>query len=119
LHPFSFDQSLKELSFDLASREDVAGSASTLDFEDLSLPPTVISELECTSPPLLETHEHARASIGSCQGQLPAQTQQCHRATGEERDQMAELQDLDRKRRRVLTTFDEILGERKIPTALL
>jgi hypothetical protein len=110
---------LRRFSFELTARDDAIKTFDTLDFEHVPITPAAIAELECHPALALEYHRHVRASVELSRPQLFAQAQQIHRETGEERDQTAELRDLDRERRRVLTTFDKILGERKIPTALL
>ena len=87
------------------------------DFEDIPITPAA-TDLKRQPALLSEANHQVRASINLSRPQIPIWEEQGRPATKEERDH-EELKDLDRVRRRVLTTFDEILGERKIPTALL
>jgi hypothetical protein len=107
----------RRFSFELDDPSDATGLSDTPNFEDISITP---AETDLKRQPALvsEANHQVRASISHSRPQIPIWEEQGRPATKEERDQ-EELKDLDRVRRRVLTTFDEILGERKIPTALL
>ncbi|KAI4656059.1 hypothetical protein J4E93_000775 [Alternaria ventricosa] len=96
LRRFSFDETPSELSFSLSKL------SNSPDFEDVPLSPVAGPEL-----------------VKSPQPQLPAQEQQNHRAAREEREENMGNQEVEQQQRHVPTTFDQILGEKKIPTALL
>lgn len=107
----------RRFSFELADPSDATGLSDTPDFEDILITPAA-TDLKRQPALVSEANHQVRASINLSRPQIPIWEEQGRSATKEERDQ-EELKDLDRVRRRVLTTFDEILGERKIPTALL
>jgi len=96
LRRFSFDETPSELSFSLAKL------SNSPDFEDIPLSPVAGPE-----------------PVNSSQRQLPAQEQRSHRVAKEEREEKVGSQEVERQQRRVATTFDQILGEKRIPTALL
>jgi len=96
LRRFSFDETPNERSFNLTEL------SSSPDFEDIPLSPVAGPE-----------------PVNSSQPQLPVQEQRSHRAAREEREQKVGSQEVERQQRRVATTFDQILGEKRIPTALL
>ena len=107
----------RRFSFELADPSDATGLSDTPDFEDIPISPAA-TDLKRQPALVSEANHQVRASINLSLPQIPIWEEQGRPATKEERDH-EELKDLDRVRRRVLTTFDEILGERKIPTALL
>ncbi|CAN9291278.1 unnamed protein product [Alternaria alternata] len=107
----------RRFSFELADPSDATGLSDTPDFEHIPITPAA-TDLRRQPALVLEANRRERASFDLSQPRIVVQKEQNHPATKEERDH-EELKDLDRVRRRVLTTFDEILGERKIPTALL
>ena len=113
LRRFSFDQTPSELSFNLSKLSD------SPDFEDIPLSPVDGPELERHTSPSLETDQHVREPTDSSQPQIPAQTYRSCGATGEEREERVRSQELERGQRHIPTTFDQILGEKKVPTALL
>ena len=107
----------RRFSFELADPSDATGLSDPPDFEYVPITPAA-TDLKRQPALVSEANHQVRASINLSRPQIPIWEEQGRPATKEERDQ-EELKDLDRMRRRVLTTFDEILGERKIPTALL
>ncbi|KAH8642895.1 hypothetical protein IG631_00358 [Alternaria alternata] len=107
----------RRFSFELADPSDATGLSDTPDFEDIPISPAA-TDLKRQPALVSEANRLERASFNVSQPRIVVQKEQSHPAAKEERDQ-EELKDLDRVRRRVLTTFDEILGERKVPTALL
>jgi hypothetical protein len=110
---FSFDQSPDKLSFNLAELSD------TLNFEHVHLTPVAGPKRRHIAQPTLDTHQQAQGSVESHQPRLSCQAQRSYRATGGEYKRDADAHRMTSERRRVPTTFDEILGERKKPTALL
>ncbi|KAI4943520.1 hypothetical protein J4E91_009430 [Alternaria rosae] len=95
LRRFSFDKTPNELSFNLAKL------SNSPDFEDVPLTPVAGRELGHSATSVLDTHHHIRES------------------TSEEREKPLKLWDMKKEQRRVPTTFNQILGEKKTPTALL
>ncbi|KAG9192857.1 hypothetical protein G6011_11591 [Alternaria panax] len=111
--------SSRRFSFELISQYNAIESPETPEFEDIPITPTT-TETEPYAALFLEHDRQVQASINVSRPQLSAREQQSLPATKEERDEKEdELKDLDRVRRRALTTFDEILGDPRIPTALL
>ena len=96
LRRLSFDQTPNELSFSLSKL------SNSPDFEDIPLSPVAGPE-----------------PVNSSQPQLPAQEQRSHRPAREEREELMRNQEVEPQQRHVPTTFDQILGEKRIPTALL
>ncbi|KAI4664636.1 uncharacterized protein J4E79_002934 [Alternaria viburni] len=96
LRRFSFDETPSELSFNIGKLSD------SPDFEDVPLSPVAGPE-----------------PVNSSQRQLPALEQRSHRVAKEEREEKVGSQKLERQQGRVATTFDQILGEKRIPTALM
>jgi hypothetical protein len=107
----------RRFSFELADPSDATGLSDTPNLEDIPITPAA-TDLKRQPAQVSEANHQVRASINLSRPQRPIWEEQGRPATKEERDH-EELKDLDSVRRRVLTTFDEILGERKIPTALL
>ena len=107
----------RRFSFELDDPSDATGLSDRPEFEDVPITPAAI-DLKRQPALVSESNHQVRASMKLSRPQISTWEEQGHPATKEERDQ-EELKELDRVRRRVLTTFDEILGERKIPTALL
>jgi hypothetical protein len=110
---FSFDQTPNRISFSLAKL------SNTLDFDDVPLSPAAGPDLEYIPSSVSEAHQQVRVSNDSSRPQLHDPVQRSHPATREGREQNMDTQEVDKEPRRVATTFDEILGERKIPTALM
>ncbi|KAI4626238.1 uncharacterized protein J4E87_004738 [Alternaria ethzedia] len=96
LRRFSFDETPNELSFNLARL------SNSPDFEDVPLSPVAGSE-----------------PVKSPQPQLPVQEQRSNGGTGDKLEERMRNQEVEREQRHVPTTFDQILGEKRIPTALL
>ncbi|KAI4619818.1 hypothetical protein J4E83_005675 [Alternaria metachromatica] len=96
LRRFSFDETFSEVAFSLSKL------SNSPDFEDVPLSPVAGPE-----------------PVNSSQPQLSVQEQRSHRAATEEREEMMGKQEVERQQRHVPTTFDQILGEKKVPTALL
>ncbi|KAI4700656.1 hypothetical protein J4E81_003617 [Alternaria sp. BMP 2799] len=113
LRRFSFDETPNELSFNLARL------SNSPDFEDVPLSPVAGPELGHHTSPSLETNQHVREPTDSSQPQIPAQTYRSHGGTEEEREESMENQEVEREQRHVPTTFDQILGGKRVPTALL
>ncbi|KAI4698206.1 uncharacterized protein J4E84_001342 [Alternaria hordeiaustralica] len=113
LRRFSFDETPGELLFNIGKLSD------SPDFEDVPLSPVACPEMGHHTSPSLGTDQHVREPTDPSQQQIPVQTYSSHEATGEEREESMENQKVGREQRRVPTTFDQILGEKRIPTALL
>ena len=113
LRRFSFDETPSELAFSFSKLSD------SPEFEDVPLSPVADSELGHHRSLLLGTDQHVREPTYSSQPQIPAQAYRSHGGTEEEREESMETQEMRREQRRVPTTFDQILGEKRVPTALL
>jgi len=113
LRRFSFDETPSELSFSLSKL------SNSPDFEDIPLSPVACPEMGHHTSPSLETDQHVREPTDSSQPQILAQAYRSHGATGEEREERMGNREVESEQRRVPTTFDQILGEKRVPTALL
>ena len=113
LRRFSFDETPGELLFNIGKLSD------SPDFEDVPLSPVACPEMGHHTSPSLGTDQHVREPTDSSQPQILAQAYRSHGATGEEREERMGNREVESEQRRVPTTFDQILGEKRVPTALL
>jgi hypothetical protein len=113
---FSFEEDPVALSFVLAGRVETTGPSTALVSEHhTSIPtPTPRPHVSSTTP-TLETQHRRQASPDFSSRPRPSLAEELQ-AVGEK---TPEREDEEVVQRRTPTTFEEILGERKIPTALL
>ena len=113
---FSFEKDLVALSSVLAGRVETTGPSTALVSEHDAPIPTPTPRLQNSStPPTLKTKRHGRASPDFL-SQPPPSLAEESQAVGEK---TPEHGDEEVVQRRIPTIFEKILGERKIPTALL
>jgi hypothetical protein len=112
----SFEEDSESFTFILAGRETITVLLITrCPEEPAPMPPSSPESRKCPSPPVSTKHRSRQASA-STPSQSPRNFAEELRAVGE---QAPEGKVAGVVQRRIPTTFEEILGESKIPTALV